>query len=203
MTISVSSSDELIRLDTFLSSRLIQFSRSKIQKLIIDGNITVNKKTVKKNLKLSYGDIIEVDTDQIKTNLIEQPKLKNENLNKTKINSFEDIVKLANQENEIELKYDLERNVKLVSFRSGTIDISFNEKLNKNFIKILTEKLYSWTGERWIISLNKKIGEKTIFEKKIETKNNQIYEAKKNEKIKKLLETFDDADLIDIQKEDN
>ena len=26
---------------------------------------------------------------------------------------------------------------------------------------------------------------------------------KKNEKIKKLLETFDDADLIDIQKEDN
>ena len=143
------------------------------------------------------------NTDQIKTNLIEQPKLKNKNLNKTKINSFEDIVKLANLENEIELKYDLERNVKLVSFRSGTIDISFNEKLNKNFIKILTEKLYSWTGERWIISLNKKIGEKTIFEKKIETKNNQIYEAKKNEKIKKLLETFDDADLIDIQKEDN
>ena len=75
MTISVSSSDELIRLDTFLSSRLIQFSRSKIQKLIIDGNITVNKKTVKKNLKLSYGDIIEVDTAQIETNEL-LPKLK-------------------------------------------------------------------------------------------------------------------------------
>ena len=75
MTISVSSSDELIRLDTFLSSRLIQFSRSKIQKLIIDGNITVNKKTVKKNLKLSYGDIIEVDTSQIETNEL-LPKLK-------------------------------------------------------------------------------------------------------------------------------
>ena len=37
MTISVSSSDELIRLDAFLSSRLIQFSRSKIQKLISEG----------------------------------------------------------------------------------------------------------------------------------------------------------------------
>ena len=164
--------------------------------------ISKNEEGLKKNDKLKVKSQLK-NTDQIKTNLIEQPKLKNENLNKTKINSFEDIVKLANQENEIELKYDLERNVKLVSFRSGTIDISFNEKLNKNFIKILTEKLYSWTGERWIISLNKKIGEKTIFEKKIETKNNQIYEAKKNEKIKKLLETFDDADLIDIQKEDN
>ena len=143
------------------------------------------------------------NTNQIKTTLIEQPELKKEKLIKAKINTFEDIVKLANQENEIELKYDLERNVKLVSFRNRTIDISFNEKLNKNFIKILTEKLYSWTGERWIISLNKKIGEKTIFEKKNESKINQINEAKKNEKIKVLLETFDDADLISVQKEDN
>ena len=141
------------------------------------------------------------NTNQIKTSLNEQPKLNNEKFTKVKINNFEDIVKLANQENEIELKYDLERNVKLVSFKNGAIDISFNEKLNKNFIKILTEKLYSWTGDRWIISLNKKIGEKTIFEKKNETKNNQINEAKKNEKIKMLLETFDDADLIDVQKE--
>ena len=143
------------------------------------------------------------NTDQIKTSLSEQPKLDEENSIKVKIKTFEDIVKLANKENEIELKYDLERNVKLVSFRNGTIDISFNEKLNKNFIKILTEKLYSWTGERWIISLNKKIGEKTIFEKKSESKKNQINEAKNNEKIKMLLETFDDADLIDVQKEED
>ncbi len=143
------------------------------------------------------------NTDQIKTSLNEQPELKDKKLNKLKINTFEDIVKLANQENEIELKYDLERNVKLVSFRNGTIDISFNEKLNKSFIKILTEKLYSWTGERWIISLNKKIGEKTIFEKKNDTKINQINEAKKNDKIKKLLEAFEDASLINVQKKDD
>ena len=164
--------------------------------------VTEDEENFKENNTLKTKSQLK-NTDQIKTNLMERPKPTNEKSIKAKINSFEDIVKLANQESEIELKYDLERNVKLVSFRSGTIDISFNEKLNKNFIKILTEKLYSWTGERWIISLNKKIGEKTIFEKKIETKNNQIYEAKKNEKIKKLLEIFDDADLIDIQKEDN
>ncbi len=143
------------------------------------------------------------NTDQIKTSLKEQPKLNEEKSIKIKINTFEDVVKLANQENEIELKYDLERNVKLVNFRNGTIDISFNEKLNKNFIKILTEKLYNWTGQRWIITLNKKIGEKTIFEKKNELKNNQIDQAKKNKKIKMLLEIFEDADLIDIKKEND
>ena len=74
MTISVSSSDELIRLDAFLSSRLIQFSRSKIQKLISEGRITVNDKTVKKNLKLSYGDTIKVDTSKFES--LEMPELK-------------------------------------------------------------------------------------------------------------------------------
>ena len=142
-------------------------------------------------------------TEQIKTSIVEQPKLKKENSSKIKINTFDDIVKLANQENEIELKYDLERNVKLVSFKRGTIDISFNEKLNKNFIKILSEKLFSWTGERWIISLNKKIGEKTIFEKKSELKDIQIKEAKNNEKIKNLLEVFDDANLVNVQQDDD
>jgi len=142
-------------------------------------------------------------TDQVKTSVVEGPKLKDEKLIKAKINNFEDIVKLANKENEIELKYDLERNVNLVSFRKGTIDISFNEKLNKNFIKILTEKLYNWTGERWIISLNKKIGEKTIYEKENESKINQINDAKNNKKIKLLLQTFDDASLIDVKKDED
>ena len=126
-------------------------------------------------------------------------------LKKTKadIQTFKDLIDRADKEKEIELKFDLERNVKLVNFKKGKIEISFNEKLNKNFIKILTEKLYSWTGERWIISLNKKIGNKTLFEQKSESRNNRITEAKKNDKIKKLLETFDDADLINVQKDDN
>ena len=139
------------------------------------------------------------NTDQIKTNLMERPKSTNEKSIKAKINSFEDIVKLANQENEIELKYDLERNVKLVNFRNGTIDISFNEKLNKNFIKILTEKLFSWTGERWIISLSKNLNAKSVFEKSLEQKNIKIEEFQKSKINKEIRAAFPDAKLIDIE----
>ena len=65
---------------------------------------------------------------------------------KIEIKSFQDLINIAKKENEVELKYDLERNVKLVSFVPGKINITFNEKLNKNFIKMLTEKLLKWTG---------------------------------------------------------
>ena len=43
------------------------------------------------------------------------------------------------RDKEMELKYDLERNVKLVKFENGKIDINFNENLNKNFIKKLSQ----------------------------------------------------------------
>ena len=61
MKISVSSSDELKRLDSFLSKRLVQFSRTNIQKMIANGLILVNEKIVKKNFRLSYSDNINID----------------------------------------------------------------------------------------------------------------------------------------------
>ena len=99
-------------------------------------------KTEDKNLETNFHNKVKnqlKNTDQIKTNPI--TKLGNENeKSKVKITSFKELIDLANKEKEIELKYDLERNVKLVSFNKGKIDISFNEKLNKNFIKNLTDE---------------------------------------------------------------
>ena len=109
------------------------------------------------------------------------------------------MIDLANKEKEIELKYDLERNVKLVSFNKGTINISFNEKLNKNFIKTLTEKLLLWTGERWIISLSKNTEAKSMYEKNLEDKENKIEEFKKSKIEQDIQKAFPDAKLTDLK----
>ena len=137
-------------------------------------------------------------TDQIKSSPVKNFSNQSEN-GKIKIASLQDLIEQANREKEIELKYDLERNVKLVSFNKGKINISFNEKLNKNFIKNLTEKLLYWTGERWIISLSKNLEAKSVFEKNIENKNNKIEEFKKSQTSQELKKAFPDAKLIDIK----
>jgi DNA polymerase-3 subunit gamma/tau len=139
--------------------------------------------------------------NQIKTNPIKNLSKESQST-KIKITSFQDLINLANKEKEIELKYDLERNVKLVSFNKGKIDISFNEKLNKNFIKNLTEKLLSWTGERWIISLSKNSNAKSIYEKNQEDKNNMIEEFKKSKVAQDIQKAFPDAKLIDLTEEE-
>ena len=137
-------------------------------------------------------------TEQIKENLVKSPELKSKPLQNSTIKTFHDLVRTANEEKEVELKYDLERNVRVVSFVPGKINITFNEKLNKNFIKILTEKLLKWTGERWIISLSKEEGEKTVYEKTLSDKKNKLEEAKNSEIVKSVLSAFPDARLIDV-----
>jgi len=142
------------------------------------------------------------NTNQVKTNLVENLSIDTSS-KKNEILNFQELINLANQNKEIELKFDLERNVKLVSFKRGKIDISFNEKLNKNFIKNLTEKLLLWTGERWIISLSKNDNAKSIFEMNMEDKTNNIEAFKKSHIAKDIEELFPDAKLIDVQEEKN
>ena len=36
------------------------------------------------------------------------------------------------------------------------VEISFNDNLDKNFVKDLSLKFFEWTGERWIITFSKK-----------------------------------------------
>ncbi len=122
--------------------------------------------------------------------------------NNFEVRSFSDLVSMASKEKDMELKYDLERNVKLVRFEYGKIDINFNENLNKNFIKKLSQSLFQWTKKRWIITLSKEKGKNTLYQEKIETRNKLLEKEKNNLVSKKILDTFPDADLIDV-KEDN
>ena len=89
-----------------------------------------------------------------------------------------------------------------MSFNKGKIDISFNERLNKNFIKNLTEKLLQWTGERWMISLSKNTEAKSLYEQSIENKSNLTEEFQKSKIAKEIEKAFPDAKLIDIKEEE-
>jgi DNA polymerase-3 subunit gamma/tau len=140
-------------------------------------------------------------TDQIKMNPIKNSEFQPETLKYLEIKTFEDLIQITTKEKEVELKYDLERNVNLVSFTPGKIDIAFNEKLNKNFIKTLTEKLLKWTGVRWIISLSKRQGEKTFYEKNLADKTHKLAKETNNEVVKDFLSVFSDAKLIDVSED--
>ena len=161
---------------------------------------SINDKPLETNIPNKIKNQLK-STNQIKTNPVKNLMKENKNL-KVEITSFQDLIDQANKEKEIELKFDLERNVKLLSFNKGSINISFNEKLNKNFIKNLSEKLLMWTGERWIISLSKNIDAKSVYEKNLEDKNLKIEEFKKSKIAQDFQKNFPDAKFVDLEEKD-
>tara|TARA_Y100000741_G_scaffold286517_1_gene226402 strand:+ start:493 stop:2142 length:1650 start_codon:yes stop_codon:yes gene_type:complete len=162
------------------------------------------------NIKEEKVSVNNKAVDQIR-NITQQdeikPKIKSHETNSILlINSFEELINLCIEKKEIKLKYELETNVNLVTFVQGRIEIAFNENLDKEFIKELSNKLYEWTNIRWIISLSK---EKGLISKKQEEKvsKEKIFEnAKKSKFYSKILEILPDAELIELkisEKEDD
>ena len=127
-------------------------------------------------------------------NNINEDKLSN------KIKSFNDLIRICNDYKEIKLKYELETNVNLVRFENQLIEISFNENLDKDFVKDLSEKLFNWTSKRWIITFSKKNGLPSKKQLEKDKKKNLIFETKKSETYKKIIEMFSESELIDVIK---
>ncbi len=152
-----------------------------------DDLLNINNKTV--------GQIKNVVQEKNKTEKMPSEKMEKINL---KIDSLNDLIQICNSKKEIELKYELETNVNLVSFENKRIEISFNENLDKDFLKNLATKLYEWTNNRWIISLSKKIGEPSKKEKDFINKKKILETTKKGKIYKKILDSFPDAELIDV-----
>ncbi|MDB9820862.1 DNA polymerase III subunit gamma/tau [Candidatus Pelagibacter sp.] len=115
------------------------------------------------------------------------------------INSFDDLLEICSLKKELKLKYELEKNVNLVSFEDQRIEISFNENLDKDFIKDLSLKLYEWTSSRWIITLSKIKGQPSKKEIEVNLKKELIENVKNSSIYKDILEKFPDAELVDVK----
>jgi len=142
--------------------------------------------------------------DQIK-NIAQEKKNKPEieteikAMDKSLINSFNDLLDACLEKKEIKLKYELEKNVNLVKFERNRIEISFNDNLDKDFVKDLSAKLFEWTSERWIITFSKSKGEMSVKEKQKNKREELINEVKNSEIYKALIEKFPDAELTDVK----
>ena len=102
----------------------------------------------------------------------------------------------------MKIKYELENNLKLVSFKDQKIEISFNSNLDKTFVKDLSTKLLEWTKKRWIIAFSKDDGSPTIKKQKKVIEANLIEKESKSKFSEDIKKAFPDAELLKVKEED-
>ena len=201
-------SNQHLSIEMFLI-RLIHLKSAKnISKITRDGTEKIS--TLSQNKE--SDDLFEIQ-DKIKTigqikNIVQEKVIKPKESEEVDgspnlIACFDNLLEMCSVKKEIKLKYELENNVNLVSFENQKIEISFNERLDKEFVKDLSSKLYDWTNKRWIIILSKTKGESTKKEKEISSKKELIENVKKSSLYKSVLEKFPDVDVFDVKKLEN
>tara|TARA_Y100001970_G_scaffold294008_1_gene445756 strand:- start:1080 stop:2765 length:1686 start_codon:yes stop_codon:yes gene_type:complete len=204
-------SNEIVTLEMYIMqlTHLEKIEEKNIDEIISKNNIKTDiyaeKKVPSEDNNLKPSNLIKnqlKNVEQVKNLAKNESDNKSENFTNSIINSFSDLIDIAEKNKEMELKYDLERNVKLAKFENGKIDINFNENLNKNFIKKLSQSLFSWTGKRWIISLSKENNLKTYHQSKIDKKEETLNDEKKSKIYQDIKKIFPDADLKDVIKKD-
>ena len=197
-------SNQHLSIEMFLI-RLMHLSSIKLKKNLDqnESNDNLNNETANEENEQKFEDNSRT-VNQIKNIAQEEkqtPEAKPEIkvIDKNLINSFDDLLNICTSKKEIKLKYELEKNVNLVKFERNRIEISFNDNLDKDFVKNLSSKLYEWTAERWIITFSKSKGEMSVKEKQKNKKDKLINEVKNLEFYKKVMKKFPDAELIDVK----
>ena len=196
-------SNQHLSIEMFLS-RLIYLSNTRPKNESGIENKKLSDREDSSQNNITPRSIKNETINQIK-NVAQEKKIKSDlhietkSSSKIAIKSLSELVEICSLKKEMKLKYELEKNVNLVKFENQRIEISFNDNLDKDFVKNLSNKLLEWTYERWIISFSKKHGEMSIKDKVINEKKKLIENSKKSDLYKDVLNYFPDAELIDVK----
>ena len=177
-----------------------------LKEKIKDENEEINQNFTIEKSELDIKTNPKTETvDQLKN--IEQEEKTPSNLEVKKkitdiqIKSLKNLIEICDEKKELKIKYELENNVKLVSFKDQKIEISFNSNFDKNFVKELSAKLLKWTNKRWIIAFSKEVGMPTVKEQKKNTYVELLKKEKESDISKEIKKIFSDAELSKIEED--
>ena len=176
----------------------------KILKSGVNNEKNSDKKSadLKKNTIQNQKEYKQETIDQLK-NVEQQDKIvsnlevKNKKENYI-IKNFKELIETCEHKKELKIKYELENNVRLVSFKDQKIEISFNSNLNKSFVKDLSQKLIEWTDKRWVIAFSKKEGSPTFKNQKKDEKEKLIKQETQSNFSLEIKKLFPDAELESV-----
>ena len=115
-----------------------------------------------------------------------------------RLRRFEDVVALAGEKREIVLKSQLERDVRLVRFEEGRIELSLTETGSRTIANDLTRALQQWTGERWMVALSSEEGDATLHEKAAAAERERREGAASHPLVQAVLSKFPGAQIVNV-----
>jgi DNA polymerase-3 subunit gamma/tau len=115
------------------------------------------------------------------------------------INSFAELVALASDKRDIQAKLALERDVRLVRFEDGTLEIALEPSAAKTLVNDLSRKLQLWTGRSWMVVISREPGQPTLKSVSDVKKAELEVGVRADPLVKAVLERFPGAEIVGVR----
>jgi DNA polymerase-3 subunit gamma/tau len=113
---------------------------------------------------------------------------------------FEDLIALAAEKRDLAIKTALERDVRLVRFEDGQLEISVLPSAPKTLVGDLSRKLALWTGRRWMVAVSSEEGAPTIRQQMETQKAELMQGVRADPLVQSVLNRFPGAEIVDVRK---
>ena len=119
-----------------------------------------------------------------------------------RLRRLEDVVALAAERRDIQLKSALERDVRLVRFEEGSIEFSLAQGASHSLPQTLMRKLQEWTGQRWIVALSRDPGAPSLKEQADAREHEARAQIVTDPLVKSVLDAFPGARIVAVRRPD-
>jgi DNA polymerase-3 subunit gamma/tau len=114
--------------------------------------------------------------------------------------NFEALVQLFKDQKEILLYHMLEREMRVVNFAPGHVEVNASERVAAELPGQIAAKLHEWTGTRWVVMLSREAGEPTLYEQRMAAFEQEKQTLAKEPLVAEVLEMFPGAEIIEVIK---
>lgn len=120
-------------------------------------------------------------------------------LPKRVVNTFDEMLFLAEDRRDLKVKTFLKRNVKLVECRSGYLEYNLVGNPQRENVMHFSKKLEEWTGIRWALVISQKDGLPTIEEIERAELNDKLENARSHPAVEAIMKAFEGARIVDVR----
>jgi len=113
--------------------------------------------------------------------------------------SFAALVALAGEKRDLTIKSALERNVRLVRFEEGRIEIALEDNAPKSLVGELSKKLSEWTGRRWMVIISSESGMPSIYAQEQARKAELKDGVRDDPLVQAVLTRFPGAEIVGVR----
>jgi DNA polymerase-3 subunit gamma/tau len=116
------------------------------------------------------------------------------------VGRFEDLIALADEKRDLATRTALERDVRLVRFEDGKLEIALEPGAPNALVHELSRKLAEWTGRRWLVVVSAEGGAPSL-RAQLEAQRSELVRGVRGDPlVQAVLSRFPGAEILDVRR---